>query len=75
MVALAECDMARRNDVAVKLDMEVVRDAKVVASFKTQSLAEYLSELIRPLVERDLKAEYAKRMAPSETPKKPKGRK
>src|SRR4051794_38967859 len=44
----------KRNDVPVKLDADVVRNAKIVATFQDTTLAEYLSELLRPLVERDL---------------------
>jgi hypothetical protein len=52
----------KRNDVPVKLDADVVRDAKIVAAYKAKSLAEYLSELVRPLVARDLEQEHARRM-------------
>jgi len=52
-----------RNDVAVKLDADIVRKAKHVvinrrASQKGLTLAEYLSELLKPLVERDYDAEF-----------------
>lgn len=57
---LLERPMAKRNDVPVKLDAEVVRDAKIVAAYKDMSLAEYLSELIRPHVARDLEQEHAR---------------
>jgi hypothetical protein len=63
--------MARRQDAAVKMDAEVLRKAKIVASFKDITLAEYLSELVRPLVERDLQ-EQSRRALGEET--KPKGK-
>lgn len=57
---LVERPMARRNDVAVKIDAEVVRKARIVAAYKGLALAEYVSELMRPLVERDLEHEQEK---------------
>jgi hypothetical protein len=54
---------ARRNDIPVKLDAEVVRAAKIVAAFRDQSLAEYLSEKLRPLVLKDL-AQHKKEDGP-----------
>jgi hypothetical protein len=62
MAVLAEQPMVRRNDTAVKMDAEVVRDAKIVAAYKERSLAEYLSELVRPLIARDMEQEHARRM-------------
>ncbi len=38
--------MAKRNDVTVKVDTEAVRVAKIAASFKNITLAEYISSLI-----------------------------
>lgn len=56
----AGTEMARRSDTAVKIDAEVVRQAKVVAAFRGISLAEYLSETLRPTVARDYLAESRK---------------
>jgi hypothetical protein len=52
-----------RNDVPVKLDAEIVTKAKHVvinrrARKKGLTLAEYLSDLLKPLVERDYDAEF-----------------
>lgn len=55
----------KRNDVSVKMDSQVVDDAKIVASYKKISLAEYLSELIRPLVAKQMEEEHAKRIRPA----------
>lgn len=44
---------AKRNDVPAKLDADVVRKAKYVALGNDVSLAEYLSGLLKPLVDRD----------------------
>lgn len=60
--------MVRRNDVAVKCDADVARDAKIVAAYKDISLAEYISEALRPIVSRDMEHEHAKRV------KAPKGK-
>jgi len=65
--------MTRRNDVAVKLDADVTREAKMVAASRDQTLAEYLSELLRPLVRRDLQSETGKRLTdPAARPAPPK---
>lgn len=58
---LLERAMAKRNDVSVKIDADVVAEAKMVAASRDVSLAQYLSELLRPLVHRDLEREYARR--------------
>ena len=65
MVALASRVMSkrgkvRRNDTTVKIDVKIADSARKVASLKGQALAEYLSDLIRPLVARDLKIEAKK---------------
>jgi hypothetical protein len=66
---LVERPMTKRNDVSVKMDAEVVSEAKMVAASRNISLAEYLSELVRSLVHSDLEHEYARRSI-----KAPKGR-
>lgn len=57
-----------RIDTAVKLDADVVRKAKIVAAYRGQTLADYLSESLGSFVDRDLETEHAK-----ETSSKPKG--
>lgn len=64
MSAVMEREMVRRNDTAAKIDAGVIKDAKIVAAFRGQSLAEYLSEILRPAVTRDLENEMAKRQRP-----------
>lgn len=49
-------DDAKRDDTPVRVDSAVVRDARIVAASRDVSLAEYISDLIRPLVARDLDA-------------------
>jgi hypothetical protein len=52
--------MAKRNDVPVKIDAEVVRVARIAAAYKDMSLAEYISERLRPLVAQDVEDEHAR---------------
>jgi hypothetical protein len=68
MQALADRPMTtKRNDVPVKIDADVVRVAKIAAAYKDMSLAEYISERLRPLVAEDVDREHSKR--PHEFPK------
>lgn len=66
----AKRPMVKRNDTAAKVDAQIVRDAKIVAAYRDITLAEYLSELLRPLVARDLKHEQQKRMQSDDPPSK-----
>ena len=68
--ARAGVAMARRNDVAVKIDAEVARQAKIVAAFKDVSLAEFLSEALRPIVEKELVEQSARAAKGAVTPPK-----
>ena len=61
MQALADRPMAKRNDVPVKIDAEVVHVARIAAAYKDMSLAEYISERLRPLVAEDVDREHSKR--------------
>jgi hypothetical protein len=42
-----------RDDKTVKLDRAVVHKAKFIADIRGQSLAEYLTEIVKPIVDRD----------------------
>ena len=57
-------EAVKRNDVNVKMDADVARWCKIVSSSRGVSMAEYLSELVRPIVQRDLKAEMSKQLQP-----------
>ena len=46
--------MAKRERMNVKVDAEVVRKAKVVAAARRLALSDYVTGLLRPLVENDL---------------------
>jgi hypothetical protein len=63
---LLECAKGKRNDVPVKVDVEVIRIAKIAAAYKGLSLAEYLSETLRPIVSRDVEHEHAKVAGPKQ---------
>lgn len=43
----------KRDDVAVKIDAKVYRKAKVVAAARGITIAEYVTDVCRPTVERD----------------------
>lgn len=57
-----------RKDVTVKIDADVVAEAKMVAASQDITLAEYLSERLRPLVKADLVSEYARRNPQADKP-------
>lgn len=56
----ATAEMVKRNDLSVKIDAEIVRKVKIVAAYRDLSIAEYLSETLRPIVERELR-EFSRR--------------
>jgi hypothetical protein len=72
MVGTTERVMAR-NDVTVKLDAQVAKKAKMVAAAREITVAEYVSEILRPIVQRDLEAESARVLSDSSKVRKPKG--
>jgi hypothetical protein len=47
--------MAKRERLNVKVDAEVDRKAKVVGAARHSLLSDYISDLLRPLVENDLR--------------------
>jgi hypothetical protein len=55
---------SNRDDITVKVDRKVAARARFVAESRGLTLAEYFSEILRPVVERDfertLKEETAK---------------
>jgi hypothetical protein len=63
--------LPKRNDVAVKLDAEVARKAKIVAAARGIPIAAYISGILGPVVDRDL-AEEAGRLIKPEPPARPK---
>jgi predicted HicB family RNase H-like nuclease len=60
--ATVEKDMARkrdkpekteRKDEPARIDSDVLRIARIVASYEQKSLSDYLSDTLRPIVDRD----------------------
>lgn len=62
--------VAKRNDETVRVDADVLRQARLVAASKDLSLAEYLSNALRPIVTSDYR-ELAESMAQEIRPPKP----
>jgi hypothetical protein len=63
-----------RNDLAVKMGVDVVKMARVVALQRNITLAEYLTERIRPLVAQDYEEALAEMTAEVKKPRpKPHG--
>src|SRR4051812_2532370 len=60
-VGILEPPVAKRTDVTVKIDAEVVRLARIVAAYRASTVADYLSEALLPIVQRDLEGEQSKR--------------
>jgi hypothetical protein len=60
MMATKERKTMPRQDLAVKVGADVVKRAKIVAIDKNITLAEYLTETLRPVVDRDYAATLAK---------------
>jgi hypothetical protein len=53
-----------RNDASAKLDAEVIRKAKLVATTRGITLAEYLTSIVGPIAARDLREAMATMMDP-----------
>lgn len=73
-MAVAAPEMVKRNDLSVKIDAEIVRKVKIVAAYRDLSIAEYLSETLRPIVDQELR-DYSRRSLDESKPAPPrKGR-
>ena len=71
MFAMAEETMAKRVDVSVKMDAEVIRKAKIVAAYREMALAEFLSGELGAIIDRLLAEEHAKEIGgKAEKPKR-----
>ncbi len=53
-----------RDDEQVKVGREVVKSARIVCAYRGEGMAEYLTRLIAPLLDRDLTEEQAKAVKP-----------
>lgn len=72
MQAVAEKPMAKRNDVSVKIDAGVAKKARLVAEFEDKPFAEFLSDLLEPILDREL-AKHSERVLKEQGKAKPKG--
>lgn len=63
----------RRNDVPARIDANVLEDVRLIATLRKISIAEYLSEVVGPIVKRDIEEALAKRAqsGPIEPKKRP----
>lgn len=52
----------KRNDLAVKLDAVIVRKARTISAYKDISMAEYLSNILRPIIDKQFDA-FKKQLA------------
>lgn len=52
--------MARRHDKSEEIDADVMRDARLAAVYRDTSVAELLTEILRPALARILEDEQAK---------------
>lgn len=43
----------KRNDRAVKVEAEIIRQAQTICSYREVTLAEYLSDILRSVVAKD----------------------
>lgn len=60
----------KRNDITVRIDAAVASEAKKVAALRNQSLAEYLSEVLAPVVHSHLLMEAEKWLSEEQIPKR-----
>lgn len=55
-----------RNDISVRMDADVVKNAKIVASYEGKTLAEYLSDSMAPIVARDMRKHATRVLRPDD---------
>lgn len=75
MPAIAErVKQVARNDTAVKIETDIVRQARTIADRRRITVAEYLSEILRTPVARDYRQVVQEMAAEIDAPRrKPKG--
>jgi hypothetical protein len=57
-----DTNMARRNDISVKLDPRVYRYAKTLAAWEGMRLAEFISLAVAEVVEKKWKEEHGDKL-------------
>lgn len=65
---MATATMPKRLDTPVRIENQVLADARIAAAFKGMTLGEYISEALKPVVARDIAEGIAARQEPQ--PKK-----
>jgi hypothetical protein len=55
----------KRNDVPARIDAAILEDVKLMATIRKMSIGEYLSEIVGPIVRKQLEAEFARRVKKS----------
>lgn len=71
MPALLEREpMAKPQSESVRLDPEIMRKARIVASIKDVSVGRYLADLLRPLVDKDHAAAVSQEARGLDKPKR-----
>jgi hypothetical protein len=67
---LATMPRPKRNDIAVKIDRDVIRKAKTICGHRDISLAEYLTGLLSPVIDREYDR-FKAELANEDKPKRP----
>jgi hypothetical protein len=63
-----------RNDTAVKIETDIVRQARLIAARRNITVAEYLSEILRATVVKDYRQAVRDMAAEIDSPKQKKER-
>lgn len=68
----AEPVMAKkRNDVSVRIEADLLQKARVIAAIRDVSITQYLSDVLRPSIERDFTKSIAD-VSRDQPPRRPK---
>jgi predicted transcriptional regulator len=72
---MAACpELLEMRRMSVKLDQELMRKAKIIAAARKQSVIDYLEEMLRPQIQRDIEQEMRKLSSEGEQgPKRKRG--
>lgn len=54
-MSTASLPVAKKNEVSVKMNADVYRLVKTLAAWRNVTIADYLGEIVDPVVRRDLK--------------------
>ena len=71
-VGVQDPPMAKSQSESVRIDPDIMRKARIVASIRDISVTKYLAEILRPTVERDHAEAVAGEAQGLEKPSKPK---